>query len=100
MAEANSTQRTHADIEVGRRDIELGLTTLSTLIGFIDGIHPDEYDPRMQAVLALAQKAGALLERGVGRAVGECGIIGAEGVWITDPGERRARANLQGGYHA
>lgn len=99
MAEANSTQPNKTDIEIGCRDIELGLTTLNTLVGFVDSIHPDEYDPKMQAVLALAQKAGALLERGVGRAVGGCGIIGTEGVWITDPGERRARAKLQGGRH-
>lgn len=47
-------------------------------------------------------KAGALLERGVDRAVGECGIIGTEAGWITDPSQRRARAKLQsaqGGRH-
>ena len=99
MAENNSTQITQTDIELGIRDIKSGLLTLSNLIEFIDGIHPDEYDPRMFAVMALAQKAGALLERGTGRAIGECDMVGDAGRWMTDPSDRCARAKLGAARH-
>ncbi|WP_428827704.1 hypothetical protein ACLIKD_06850 [Azonexus sp. IMCC34842] len=107
--------------EAGRRpdldplavaDIESGISSLNVLVEYIEGeqrqamIDDDQVlFLTLTAILAMAQKAGATIERGYGIAIGDgvgngAGLIGNADAWMTDPTDRKRRHELRKGAAA
>lgn len=83
-------------------DIECGISLLNVLVEYVEGelrqtvIDDNGHFLTMTAILAMAQKAGATIERGYGIAIGDgighgAGLIGNADQWLTDPSDRELR---------
>lgn len=88
-------------------DIECGISLLNVIVEYVEeelqqAVADDSGNFMMlTAMLAMLQKAGAMIESGYGIAIGDgvgngAGLIGNADAWMTDPSCRARRRELSG----